>query len=176
MPSDYLQYCPWSSFDQGGRPPSPKFFYAASGQFDHIQLAPGDTIWHVSLRPLRADGRLPGELTLCGRLVVHIVTGDVGEARRRIAHYTPGYEPRPDSVHAFAREGVEDSYKELSIEALAPDLRFVSKHDRLTLAGGHVDPQQLQAMRRLTPEAAALLLARGEAHHRMTAVHGRPWG
>src|SRR5579863_450802 len=123
MPSDYLQYCPWASIGQGGRPPSPKYFYAASGQFEHIQLAPGDTIWHVSLRPLRADGRLPGELLLCGRLVVWVVTDDAGEARRRIAHYVSGYAPRPDSIHAFAREGAEEAYAEVSMEDVAAALR-----------------------------------------------------
>ena len=164
MASDFLQYCPWASIAQGGRPPSRFYFYAASAQFDRISLRAGDTVWHVSLRPLRADGRLPGVLVLCGRLLVHYVTDDEGEARRRIGHYVEGYPPRPESQHAFAREGGEELYAEIDIDDLAADLRFMSKHDRLALEDGHVDPQQLQAMRRLVPESAALLAERWSAH------------
>lgn len=164
MASDYLQYTPWASIAQGGRPPGRFYFYAASAQFDRISLSVGDTVWHVSLRPLRADGRLPGALVLCGRLLVHYVTEDEGEARRRIGHYVEGYPPRPDSYHAFAREGAEELYAEIAIDDLASELRFLSKHDRLALEDGHVQPQQLQAMRRLTPESAALLRARWETH------------
>lgn len=164
MPSDYLQYCPWAGIAQGGRPPSRFYFYAASAQFDRINLAVGDTVWQVSLRPLRSDGRLPGELLLCGRLLVYYVTDDEGEARRRISHYVEGFAPRPDCHHAFVREGAEELYAEVLIEDLASDLRFLSKHDRLALEDGHVDPQQLQAMRRLTPESASLLASRWAAH------------
>jgi hypothetical protein len=166
MASDYLQYTPWASLTTDGRPPSPLDFYAASAQFDHIRLAVGDTVWQVSLRPLRADGQLPGALLLCARLLVHYVTDDEREARRRIGHYPrcEDYPPRTESQHAFAREGGEELYAAIAIDDLAPELRFLSKHDRLTLADGHADPQQLQAMRRLAPGSAALLAARWEAH------------
>lgn len=166
MASDYLQYCPWASIASGGRPPSRFYFYAASAQFDRIQLSVGDTVWQVSLRPLRADGRLPGELLLCGRLVVVFVTDDEREARRRIGHYTgcEDYPARPESQHAFAEEGRAEPYAELAVDDLAAGMRFLSKHDRLALDGGYVDPQQLQAMRRLAPESAAQLRERWEAH------------
>lgn len=166
MASDYLQYCPWASFAADGRPPSPFYFYAASAQFDRISLSAGDTVWQVSLRPLRADGRMPGALVLCGRLVVRFVTDDEGEARRRIGHYAgcEDYPPRPASQHAFAEEGRAEPYAALALDDLAAELRFLSKHDRLALEDGHVDPQQLQAMRRLAPESAARLRERWEAH------------
>jgi hypothetical protein len=103
------------------------------------------------------------------------VTDDAGEARRRLAHYVAEYAPRPASSHAFAREGGEEPYAEVPIDDLARDLRFRGKHDRLTLADGHVDPRQLRAMRRLTFESAALLLRRWEEHRGLLAAGRGTW-
>lgn len=169
MPSHYLAYVPWKSIKSGGRPASPRYFYAASSQFDRIGLQTGDTIWHVSVRPET------GEMVLCGRLVVHYVTSDVAEARRRIGHYTAEPFLWPAKWHAFAREGAEEPYAEVNVHDLAPRLRFASEHDRLALEDGRVNPEQLQAIRRLAPDSAALLAECWRAYREaMAAGVARP--
>lgn len=168
MASHYLAYTPWKSIKSGGRPASPRYFYTASSQFDRMGLQAGDTIWQVSVRPES------GKLLLCGCLVVHYVTSDVGEARRRIAHYTAEPFLWPAKWHAFAREGAEEPYAEVCVHDLAPALRFASEHDRLTLDEGRVNPQQLQAIRRLAPESAELLAGRWGVHREARAAGRSP--
>jgi len=66
--------------------------------------------------------------------------------------------------HVIAREVCEGSgqgepFKEISLRAVAADLRFISPggRDRLRTIGGRVHPTQLQTMRQLSAESAQRL-------------------
>jgi hypothetical protein len=123
--------------------------YAASGQFN--RLAAGDTVWAVTCRD--------GELRLLGRVVVGRVVG-----RAEAAAALDTEELWDADWYALAEPGTEQPVREVTIQHLAPDLRFVSpgETDRLALARGRVNAQQLQTMRELSEESGALLRRRWE--------------
>ena len=70
-----------------------------------------------------------------------------------------GYDPYEKPHHMFAVDGTEEFPKFLDISAHAAKLRIDSPDDkdRLNVVDGRVNPQQLQAMRKLTDASAALL-------------------
>ena len=71
-----------------------------------------------------------------------------------------GYEAYDESDHhVFAAKKTEEFAKFLDISGRAAELRFISPtgKDRLDVADGRVNPQQFQAMRKLTDASAALL-------------------
>ena len=120
------------------------FDYGGSEQFK--RLSPGDTVWLVT----SWTGK---DLTLVGRLRVAEVLGQA--AARKLG--------RPlwhASYHAFAPAGAAEYLREVDITDLAAGLRFLSPNDRLTIKDGRIDRNQLQTMRTLTGEAAALLRGR----------------
>ena len=159
MGQNLLQYTSWHSTTHGGRPPdSHLFFYAASSQFDRVKLRCGDTIWHVSVVP---PGRgQPPQLVLCGRLVPECVTNDQSKVRE----WTDGY-VYPAKWHALRHKDTAEPYRAIDIDDLSPQLRFESRHDRLRLVDGPPLGQQLQRIRRLTPDSVELLSLRWEEHH-----------
>jgi hypothetical protein len=118
--------------------------HAGSDQFHRV--LPDDTVWAVTVYP-------PGELVLLGRLRVGESTDREG-ARERLAT-DDLWEAR---YHIIAKQGTEEPLREVDLMDVAGDLRFVSKvNDRLNLVDGLVNAQQLQTIRRLTAESAAML-------------------
>jgi hypothetical protein len=118
--------------------------HAGSDQFHRVRS--GDTVWTVTVYP-------PGELVLLGRLRVGERT-DYEGARARLG---------TDDIwkadyHIFAKPSTEEPLREVDLMDVAGNLRFVSEvNDRLNLRDGLVKPQQLQTMRKLTPESASML-------------------
>ena len=107
----------------------------------------GDTVWGVTVYP-------PGELVLVGRLQVGECT-DYEGAKRLL---------RTDDVierkyQVIAKSGTQEPLREIDLMDIASELRFVSKtgKDRLEVIDGLVKAQQLQTMRELTEESAAML-------------------
>ena len=120
--------------------------HIAGNRLGHINR--GDVVWVVTIRS--------GELRLIGRILVDAVV-DQAEAERRLG--------RADlweaTHHALVVPGTAEPIRDDSIADLAGQLTFESaKSSRLTVVRGRVNPQQLQAIRRLTPEGAALLQER----------------
>lgn len=127
--------------------------HSGSDQFCRTRwrVRPGDTLWVVTVYP-------PGGLFLLGRLLVGECTDHEG------ARQCLDYEPYEADYHVIARPGTEEPLRQVNLMAVARELRFVSRvNDRLDLADGLVDAQQLQTMRRLTPDSAELLEQRWSA-------------
>src|SRR5687768_15204982 len=103
----------------------------------------GDTVWIVTCRD-----RHP-------RLIGRILVAEV--ATQRLAETVLGSNDIwRASFHILAEPGTELPIAELEANEVAANLRFVSERgrDRLSVNNGEVNAQQLQAMRRLTPESA----------------------
>ncbi|NUN96363.1 MAG: DUF3883 domain-containing protein [Candidatus Omnitrophica bacterium] len=118
---------------------------------DHIagqqlkRVAAGDTVWIITY--------YAGEICLRGRIVVEKVTDFEGAAR-----YLGTSDLWESDYHLLAKPGTEEPLDDIPLSDCVADLRFNSKKDRLTLdADDMVDPQQIQTMRELTPESAAIL-------------------
>jgi hypothetical protein len=120
--------------------------HSASGQYDRLDS--GDTLWIVTAWP-------GGILTLIGRLVVGVVT-DQSTAAKLLGTNDLWTAP----YHVIAAPGTSEPMREVDLTDLASELRFASTRDRLTVIDGRVNANQLQAMRELTPESAALLESR----------------
>lgn len=141
--ADFMLYWIPGTFDtllRSGRP----LDHLGSNHFHRVRS--GDTVWIVTVRS--------GSLRLVGRLCVELVV-DTAEARQILGTddlWAAGYQ-------AIALSGTEAPLRELSLDSVAPFLRFESPtgRDRLTLSDGYVPAQQLQTMRRLTAESATLL-------------------
>jgi hypothetical protein len=104
-----------------------------------------DRVWAVTVYP-------EGELVLLGRVIVEKCT-DQESAERHL-----DYDPFEADYHAIAKPGTEQPLREVDLTDVADDLRFVSKvNERLDLVQGRVNAQQLQSVRRLTPESARML-------------------
>lgn len=115
--------------------------YAASGQFRNLE--PGDRIWVVT-----SNG---DTLLLVGVIPVTSV-GDQNHASRRLGN-VPGYEA---PLYAFGPKDREALAVAIDISDIADQLRFISNaSDRLNLKKDLA--QQLQRIRRLTPESVRLL-------------------
>ena len=121
-------------------------YHAASDQLHRVQ--PDDVVWIVTVYP-------PGELVVVGRL-------QVGECLdEEQATTLLGEDIWEANFHIIAREGTEESLRQVSFMDIAAELRFESrKKDRLTIRDGRANAQQLQSMRRLTPASVKLLEAR----------------
>jgi hypothetical protein len=118
----------------------------ASAQLDRLRI--GDRVWVVAA----PAGRL---VTLGWVPVLEPAVGRA-EARRRL-----GREPYDAPFHLFVPDADARPPRECDLHSLAGILRFESRaSDRLILADGKVNGQQMQTMRRLTPESAALVEAR----------------
>lgn len=113
----------------------------ASDQFERVR--PGDRVWAVGVED--------GELLTIGYIDAGPVLS-MEEARQRV-----DYEPWEAAYHVIVDRG--ERARRVSLAAIARDLRFDSATSpRLTpSARGAVNAQQLQRIRRLTPESAALL-------------------
>jgi hypothetical protein len=115
--------------------------HIASQQY--YRLSPGNEVYVVTVRN--------GSLLLLGKVVVGRIVG------QDVAERYCGIELWESEYHVLAKPGTERPLRELNISKLAGRLRFVSPRDRLSVDGGRVDPKQLQSMRLLTQQSAALL-------------------
>jgi hypothetical protein len=134
----FLQY--WKSNEADmvvGKP----LDHAGSTQFTRVRR--DDIVWIVTLRK--------GRLKLLGRIVVSEIISRA-EAQKR---FTDVYGA---PFHIAAKSGTVKILAEHDIQDIAPDLRFDSGHDRLTLESPtKTDGKQLQSLRELRPESAKLL-------------------
>lgn len=119
-----------------------------TGSEQLYRVSEGDFIWIVTVRP-------KGRLSLVGRMNVgKVINQEAAEKRFGPNVYKATY-------HAIAKDGTEESLREIDITDIATRLRFIStaKRDRLTVENGRIDGKQLQTMRELTPDSALLLEA-----------------
>ncbi len=153
MPKHYLKYLPWKSLRRWIELNKGVELYGASEQFRlrHVEL--GDVIWGVTIPPAASAEESSGVLHLCGKIEVSTLTEDRALVER-LAGYADVWRA---SLYALPLLGRAEPYTQIDISDLAPRLRFEGHVDRLTIASGLVGAQQLQAMRRLIPESAALL-------------------
>jgi hypothetical protein len=140
--TDYLFYWRKTTADQFG---SARLIHAASDQFG--RLSSGDRLWITTT--------LAGDLQLLGRIDVAKVTGQK-EAAETLADGNL-WEAR---YHVLADTETVMPAVRISIQDLAPELRFLGASDRLTLREGRVNAQELQTMRRLDSSSVELLAAR----------------
>ena len=107
----------------------------------------GDTVWGATVYS-------PGELVLVGRLRVGECTDY--EGAKRILDTDDVIEK---NYQVIAEAGTAERVREVDLMDLAGELRFVSKagKDRLQVTDGRVKAQQLQTMRELTEDSAAML-------------------
>jgi hypothetical protein len=143
MSSDYLLYWKPRTLDFNLERGDGLLNHAASEQLNRV--SPGDTIWVVTVRS--------GSLRLIGKLCVGLVTDREGASSlMNEALWEAEY-------HVIAKEGTAEMMTDLAIDQLAQSLRFESStgRDRLNVADGRVNPQQLQTMRILTWQTALLL-------------------
>jgi len=144
MPKHYLAYwLPETAKMVRDRNGHNNLVHAASNQFARVRL--GDTVWIVT--------QLDDDLRLLTRITVVRMTDNDG-ARS----YFQTDEIWDADHHIFAAEDEQAPLQEISLSDIVRDLRFISKKDRLIVADdGTINPQQLQTMRQLTEESAALL-------------------
>ena len=143
MTQDLLSY--WkpetadANLEQGGL-----LNHAASNQYHRVHAR--DTVWIVTVRA--------GELRLLGRIHVGQVT-DGAQAAKALGTR----DLWEADFHILAEPGSAHTIQDIPIAPLAPHLRFLSRtgNDRLVVSNGNVNPQQLQTMRVLSPDSAALL-------------------
>src|ERR1700722_5640594 len=115
--------------------------HAASNQFNSV--APGDTLWICG-------SRTQTDLLTIGPLLVHeMVTQE--EADRRMGGST-----LETKYHAFASDENTSPTREVSLPSMMSRVRFVSR-ERASLDLGKNLGGQLQRIRQLTPESAALI-------------------
>jgi hypothetical protein len=147
----FLKYWKWPTVQPRYDEAVPTLRNMGSRQFSRV--APGDVIWMVTVQPVTDI------LFLVGKLTVGWV-GDRDTAAQLLGN--PRLWDAP--FHVIAREVCEGSgqgepFKEISLRAVAADLRFISPggRDRLRTIGGRVHPTQLQTMRQLSAESAQRL-------------------
>lgn len=120
--------------------------HAASKQFGKVR--PGDTVWIVNIE------KGTHRFLLVGRIEVAEV------CTRRAAQRALGRENLYDEapLHIVAIPGSEEPAREIPLDPVARQLRFVSPEpsDRLTITDGQIDQQQVRALRELTPETVDL--------------------
>ena len=143
MPRDLLSY--WklataiANLDRGGL-----LRHSASNQYSRVKV--GDTVWIVIVRSQR--------LSLLGRILVGRVTDAIGAAKA--LRTTDLWNARS---HIIAKRGTALPIQEIPIAGLAGRLRFDSQggNDLLVVKNRAINAQQLQTMRILTRDSAALL-------------------
>jgi hypothetical protein len=144
--SDFLMYWRPETADDALSNEDLLLNHSASGQYH--RLGPDDTLWIVTAWP-------GGILTLIGRLVVGVVTDQ--ETAAKLLGTDDLWEA---AYHVVAAAGTAEPMREVDLSDLASQLRFVGSRDRLTVVDGRVNANQLQTMRRLTPESVRLLESR----------------
>jgi hypothetical protein len=119
--------------------------HSASDQLDRVQ--PDDTVWVATVYK-------GGDFVLLGRLEVGECTDE--EGAKELLDTDDIW---PAKYHVLSKPGYEEPLREVSLMDVAEDLRFLSKtgKDRLKVTDGRVNAQQLQRIRRLTPESARML-------------------
>lgn len=146
MAADYLSYWKPATVQHVLMEEGSLLNHAASEQYGRV--VPGDTVWIVTAWS-------GGHLMLLGPILVNERT-DYETAARRL-----GTDDLWEaSHHILAPPGREVPARDVDISDLAGDLRFESKNDRLDMSNPSRVASQLQSMRRLTPESAALLRER----------------
>ncbi len=139
MPNQWLVY--WRK-DQIEAAVSDRLLdHAASEQF--VNVRPGDSLW------ISGQGKTAALVTV-GPLEVLDVVGQK-EAERRLS-----YEPWKARYHAMVAPGAETASREVSLESVIDELRFVSKQ-RPRLDPTKPLGNQLQRIRHLTKPSADLL-------------------
>jgi len=120
--------------------------HAASEQFGKVQ--PGDTVWIVNIE------KGTHRFLLVARIEVGNVVGQREANRVLKARHGDEYDVYRATHHLLAIEGSGESAREIPLDPIAPQLRFVApqSRNRLTITGGQVDQQQVRAVRKLTPE------------------------
>lgn len=138
---DWLAYWRPDEFDREAQ--EPRLTHIASNQLSRVRL--GDRVWVVSA----PDGRLE---TLGWIPVLEPPVG-LAEVRRRL-----GPDVYSAEWHLIVPSRSAIRTRRVDLHGLADVLRFASEgNDRLDLTDGRVNGQQLQTMRRLTAESAALI-------------------
>lgn len=144
MPRDFLQLWKHKTADmalsEGGDSQH-------SGSDQLYRVAPGDTVWIVTVYP-------HGELVLLGKLQVGECID--WEGAKRLLGTDDVWKAK---YHVIAKPNTEEPLRKVDLMGIAYDLRFVSKagKDRLNVPDGRVDAKQLQTMRELTKESATML-------------------
>jgi hypothetical protein len=120
--------------------------HAASQQFGKVQ--PGDTVWIVNIE------KGTHRFLLVARIEVGAVIGQREANRVLKARYGDGYDVYRAAHHLLAIEGSEETAREIPLDPIARQLRFVApqSRDRLKITDGQVDQQQVRAVRELTPD------------------------
>lgn len=154
MSRHFLRYLPWESLCHWKTAYGVER-YAGSNLFDGLGVAIGDILWGVSI-PLDATKRqLSVGLVLYGRLQIGTITSDSGLIRRLM-----GTDDIWDANRfVIAKLGDEAPYSAIDISGIASRLEFDSAVSRRLIINddGRIPAQQLQTIRRLTPESAHLL-------------------
>lgn len=160
MAADYLAYWPWELVEHELAEVR-ILVHDNSGKLAQRRVAVGDTLWYVTI-PESPPGTPSGKLRLFGCLRV----GKIWMDHDAVQHYLeqtyaiqwPVRRNTTNTYHVTVVEGTAQPYKQIEAEHLAPELRFESKQDRLTVEHHRViNVQQLQALRKLTPASAKLL-------------------
>lgn len=120
--------------------------HAASEQFGKVQ--PGDTVWIINIE------KGTHRFLLVARIEVGALVGQREADRVLKARHGDDYDVYRATYHLLAIEGSEEPAREIPLEHVARQLRFVAPQarDRLTITDGQVDQQQVRAVRKLTPE------------------------
>lgn len=120
--------------------------HAASEQFGKVQT--GDTVWIVNIE------KGTHRFLLVARIEVGAVVGQREANRVLKARYGEDYDVYRATHHLLAIEGSQEPAREIPLDPVARQLRFVApqSRDRLTITAGQVDQQQVRAVRGLTPD------------------------
>jgi hypothetical protein len=120
--------------------------HAASEQFGKVQ--PGDTVWIVNIE------KGTHRFLLVARIEVGAVVGQREANRVLKARYGDDYDVYRATHHLLTIEGSQEPAREIPLDPVARQLRFVApqSRDRLTITAGQVDQQQVRAVRGLTPD------------------------
>ena len=120
--------------------------HAASEQFGKVQS--GETVWIVNIE------KGTHRFLLVARIEVGNVVGQREANRVLKARHGDDYDVYRATHHLLAIEGSEGTAREIPLDPVAAQLRFVAPQlrDHLTITDGQVDQQQVRAVRELTPD------------------------
>src|SRR5262245_55549106 len=130
MSREFLSYWRPSTAEWNLENTADQLIHLASDQYGRVSI--GDTIWIVTAWP-------GGRLALLG----HFLVGKQVSEREAKRILKTG-DPWESKYHLIAAQGTETAVINEDISDLAPQLRFRSTRDRLTVVNGSVNPQQLQ--------------------------------
>lgn len=145
MSKNYLLY--WMTKNaEYMRAASPLLDYASSNQFHNVQR--DDVLWFVTVRS--------GRLFLVGKLTV----GERTDWNGAVAILGRDNLKKARTV-VLAKRGTEEKMVDIALDDIATALRFESNvNDRFKIVEGRINPQQMQAKRRLTDSSSLLLDAK----------------